>query len=64
VTEDLSVDAPEFFRQAAVEPGSWWPDYSAWLAEGSGEEIPAPRSLGSRKHRSMARAPGTYVHAA
>jgi polyhydroxyalkanoate synthase len=64
VTEDLSVDAPEFFRQAAVEPGSWWPDYSAWLAERSGEEIPAPRSLGSRKHRSMARAPGTYVHAA
>jgi polyhydroxyalkanoate synthase len=64
VTEDLSLDAPEFFRQAAVEPGSWWPDYSAWLAERSGEEIPAPRSLGSRKHRSMARAPGTYVHAA
>jgi poly[(R)-3-hydroxyalkanoate] polymerase subunit PhaC len=64
VTEDLSLDAPEFLRQAAVEPGSWWPDYSAWLAERSGEEIPAPRSLGSRKHRSMARAPGTYVHAA
>jgi polyhydroxyalkanoate synthase len=64
VTEDLSADAQEFFRQAAVEPGSWWPDYSAWLAERSGELIPAPRSLGSRKHRSMARAPGTYVHAA
>jgi polyhydroxyalkanoate synthase len=64
VTEDLSGDPSELLRQAAVEPGSWWPDYSAWLAERSGEPIAAPRSLGSRKHRSMARAPGTYVHAA
>jgi poly[(R)-3-hydroxyalkanoate] polymerase subunit PhaC len=63
-TDELSSDAQEFFRGADVKPGSWWPDYSDWLGERSGELIPAPRSLGSRKHRSMARAPGTYVHAA
>src|SRR6188472_179438 len=63
VTEDLAVDPPAFLRSAVVSPGSWWTDYSAWLAARSGEEIPAPRSLGSRKHKSMARAPGTYVHA-
>jgi polyhydroxyalkanoate synthase len=63
VTEDLAEDPPEFLRSAVVSPGSWWPDYSAWLAKRSGDAIPAPRSLGSRKHKSMARAPGTYVHA-
>jgi polyhydroxyalkanoate synthase subunit PhaC len=57
-------DAQEFVRQADVKPGSWWPDYSAWLGERSGELRAAPRSLGSRKHKSTARAPGTYVRAA
>jgi polyhydroxyalkanoate synthase subunit PhaC len=61
VTDEPPADPQEFFRAAAVEPGSWWPDYSAWLASRSGDLIPAPRSLGSRKHRAAARAPGTYV---
>jgi polyhydroxyalkanoate synthase subunit PhaC len=57
-------DAQEFVRQADVKPGSWWPDYSAWLGERSGALRAAPKSLGSRKHKSTARAPGTYVRAA
>jgi polyhydroxyalkanoate synthase len=64
VTEDLPADEQEFFRRADVKPGSWWPDYSEWLAQRSGEQRPAPRALGSKKHRAAARAPGTYVRAA
>jgi polyhydroxyalkanoate synthase len=64
MTEEPSADPQEFFRQADVKPGSWWPDYSTWLGERSGAMRPAPRVLGSRKHKAAARAPGTYVHAA
>jgi poly(3-hydroxyalkanoate) synthetase len=35
-----------------------------WLAEHSGELRPAPKRLGSRGHRALAKAPGSYVHAA
>jgi poly[(R)-3-hydroxyalkanoate] polymerase subunit PhaC len=64
VTEELPADEQEFFRRADVKPGSWWPDYSEWLAQRSGDDRPAPRALGSKKHRAAARAPGTYVRAA
>jgi poly[(R)-3-hydroxyalkanoate] polymerase subunit PhaC len=64
MTEKPSTDPQEFFRQADVKPGSWWPDYSTWLRERSGALRPAPRVLGSKKHKAAARAPGTYVHAA
>jgi polyhydroxyalkanoate synthase len=49
-------------REAPVR-GSWWPDYLAWLGERSGEHGPAPRKLGSRRHKALAKAPGSYVHA-
>jgi polyhydroxyalkanoate synthase len=52
-----------FLERAATHPGSWWPDYVAWLRERSGELRRAPRRLGSRAHRAIAKAPGTYVHA-
>jgi polyhydroxyalkanoate synthase len=52
-----------FLERAATHPGSWWPDYVAWLQERSGELRRAPRRLGSRAHRAIAKAPGTYVHA-
>jgi len=64
MTEELDPDPQEFYTQADVKAGSWWPDYSAWLGERSGELKPAPTKLGSAKHKAAARAPGTYVHAA
>ena len=52
-----------WLERAATQPGSWWPDYSAWLAERSGELIAAPAKRGSPAHKPTARAPGSYVHA-
>jgi polyhydroxyalkanoate synthase len=50
-------------RAAVAHRGSWWPDYGTWLAARGGDLVPAPKTLGSRRHKAMAKAPGTYVMA-
>jgi polyhydroxyalkanoate synthase len=57
------TDAEEWEAAAVTHRGSWWSDYVAWLEPRSGERIPAPTKLGSRKHKAIAKAPGTYVMA-
>jgi polyhydroxyalkanoate synthase len=42
----------------ATRPGSWWPDYDAWLAARSGACVAAPAV-----RQRGAKAPGSYVHA-
>ncbi|HEV3129654.1 MAG TPA: alpha/beta fold hydrolase [Solirubrobacteraceae bacterium] len=64
VAEDNPPDTDAWLGQAATHQGSWWPDYVQWLAERSGDTVPAPRRLGARKHKALAKAPGSYVHAA
>jgi len=63
VSEARRPDAADWLDHAATERGSWWPDYVGWLAERSGERKPAPKRLGSRGHKALAKAPGSYVHA-
>jgi poly(3-hydroxyalkanoate) synthetase len=59
----VATEQPDWLETAAVSPGSWWPDWTAWLAERSGSRKPAPGRLGSRSHRARGKAPGSYVHA-
>jgi poly[(R)-3-hydroxyalkanoate] polymerase subunit PhaC len=61
VADDVSVEADAFAAQTPKLPGSWWPDWDAWLAARSGARRPAPRTLGSRRFRAQAKAPGSYV---
>jgi poly[(R)-3-hydroxyalkanoate] polymerase subunit PhaC len=61
VSDDVSEDAERFLAQAPKLPGSWWPDWDAWLAERSGDLVPSPKKLGNRAHKAQAKAPGTYV---
>jgi class II poly(R)-hydroxyalkanoic acid synthase len=56
-------DAQAWLERASTQTGSWWPDYSGWLAERSGELKAAPARLGSRARKPTAKAPGSYVHA-
>ncbi|HSO98485.1 MAG TPA: alpha/beta fold hydrolase [Solirubrobacteraceae bacterium] len=63
VTDDQPGEPGTWVERAAVERGSWWADYDEWLAARSGELKPAPKTLGSRKHKATAKAPGSYVHA-
>jgi polyhydroxyalkanoate synthase len=61
VADDLAVDADAFAAQTPALTGSWWPDWDAWLAARSGAMRQAPRSLGNRRFRAQAKAPGSYV---
>jgi len=63
VSEDRRPGGDDWLEHAATERGSWWADYVRWLAARSGELKPAKKTLGSRKHKALARAPGSYVHA-
>ncbi|MCZ2818595.1 PHA/PHB synthase family protein [Modestobacter sp. VKM Ac-2984] len=53
-------DADEWLASAQTEKGSWWTDYTRWVAERSGEEVPAPTELGGGRP-TLGTAPGTYV---
>ena len=64
VADEYPAAAEAWAEQAATLPGSWWPDYDAWLAARSGELKPAPKRLGNARHKAQAKAPGSYVHAA
>jgi polyhydroxyalkanoate synthase len=53
---------PDVWLGAAPKhEGSWWPDWTAWLAERSPELVDAPASTGSERYAPLTDAPGTYV---
>jgi len=54
--------SPEAWLADAVEqPGSWWTDWSAWLAQFGGKQIAAPKKPGQGKYKAIEPAPGRYV---
>ncbi len=53
----------QWLQQATEQPGSWWTDWSGWLAGFGGRKIAAPRTPGSRQHKPIEPAPGRYVRA-
>ena len=52
--------AAEWRKGAARHDGSWWTDWTAWLAARSGKKG-RPPAVGSAAHPPIADAPGTYV---
>ena len=50
----------EWIAQAKETPGSWWPDWAAWLASYSGEKVPA-RDPTTGPLKPTEDAPGSYV---
>jgi polyhydroxyalkanoate synthase subunit PhaC len=54
-------DPRDWLQAAETMKGSWWPDYSAWLAERSGGEKKRPGQLGDQGFEPMEPAPGLYV---
>ena len=56
------ADPREFLATATTVPGSWWTDYSDWLAERGGGQRKCPRTLGRKAYPVRSAAPGTYVH--
>jgi polyhydroxyalkanoate synthase subunit PhaC len=58
---DDHSDPQAWLRTTEKQPGTWWADWDAWLADRSGPMRKAPRSLGNRTYKAAGRAPGTYV---
>ena len=55
-------DPQEWLARASTHRGTWWDDWTRWLAARSGPERAAPKSPGGRGHTPLGAAPGTYVH--
>jgi polyhydroxyalkanoate synthase len=55
------ADPRDWQAAASTVKGSWWPDYSAWLAERSGGPKNRPQALGNSSFLALGPAPGTYV---
>ncbi len=54
------ADADEWLTDATEHPGSWWPDWHAWLSRRSGKRLPA-REVGGGALAPIESAPGSYV---
>ena len=55
-----NADLDGWLAKAKERPGSWWPDWLAWLRKQSSAEAPA-RVPGDSKLKPIADAPGSYV---
>jgi polyhydroxyalkanoate synthase len=63
VNDTLPADPHEWKANADLVDGTWWHDWTAWIAEQGGEMIPAPDHEGSDDYPPIEKAPGTYVRA-
>jgi len=61
INDKLPATSDEWFATATEKPGSWWSDWAAWLEPHGGKLIPAPKSPGNRRHKTIEPAPGRYV---
>jgi polyhydroxyalkanoate synthase len=60
VNTQLPDTVQDWLTGAVEHPGSWWPNWNAWLAEISGKQVKA-REPGSGKLPVLGDAPGEYV---
>ena len=54
------TDTEEWMQSATEHAGSWWPQWSDFLASHAGKQIPA-RALGNAAYKAIEPAPGRYV---
>lgn len=58
----VAAPAADTWLDSAPEtPGSWWPDWSAWLEQHAGAQRKAPANPGNIRHKALEPAPGSYV---
>jgi polyhydroxyalkanoate synthase len=61
VNDKPTADAEAWLSGATEHPGSWWPEWSKFLAKYGGEKVRAPRKFGSTRYKPIEPAPGRYV---
>ena len=57
----LPASHAAWMEGATEHPGSWWTDWSNWLASHGGKHIPAPKTYGKAGFKPLMPAPGSYV---
>jgi polyhydroxyalkanoate synthase subunit PhaC len=63
VKDKFPATQAEWQASSKEHPGSWWTDWSAWLAGNAGKQIVAPKAYGKGKLKAIEPAPGRYVKA-
>jgi len=59
--DNLDRDASDWLEKAEEKPGSWWPDWDAWMKRHSSGTVPAPTQAGNARYQVIEKAPGRYV---
>jgi polyhydroxyalkanoate synthase len=59
--EPYPADPQAWLAAAREQPGSWWPQWAAWLEQFKGGVRRAPRKAGNAAYRAIEPAPGRYV---
>ena len=63
VKDKLPAKHSTWMASSTEHPGSWWTDWSAWLAAQAGKQIAAPKTYGKAAYKAIEPAPGRYVKA-
>jgi len=61
INDQLPATAAQWLAGAQERPGSWWPDWAAWVKPHAGKRVAAPKSYGGRDYQAIEPAPGRYV---
>ena len=63
LNDELVANPQSWLDSAQEKPGSWWPDWDAWMKRHSDGVIPAPNQQGNARYSPIEPAPGRYVKA-
>jgi polyhydroxyalkanoate synthase len=58
---NLAPDTDTWLAGAVEKKGSWWSDWSTWLARFAGGQVKARRTRGNARYKPIEPAPGRYV---
>jgi len=61
LNDNLEIDAENWLDRAVEKPGSWWPDWDAWMKRHSSGTVSAPTKPGNDNYHVIEPAPGRYV---
>lgn len=57
----LPANSEAWLAGAQERPGSWWVDWSSWLAQFGGSQKGAPKGYGNTRYPAIEPAPGRFV---